>query len=191
MRTPIETSPESNLVLPACSFCGSQHYKKMIYNCDVCFALLCKNCVVMHDEAAFEWSKEVQAMFAKLNAQDFCADCSTKHAKPLLELQEQRLAEAKELPYFSKAYRGRLPIEEEHDELVTIDEAPDRQTLLLRLAVRAVELGYNAMSHVVLKSHKVRHGHDRGYQTMAWTGTCRPVNADLSRLPTEDAGDWG
>ena len=62
---------------------------------------------------------------------------------------------------------------------LTVDNCLDKNDMILRLAFRAIEAGFNTLVDVDLVSQKVRNGN---YQHLVWSGTAVPVSLEPEKL---------
>ncbi len=65
------------------------------------------------------------------------------------------------------------------EKAITIENCLDKNEIILRLAFRAVENGFNTLVDVDLVSKKVKQGN---YQHSVWSGTAVPVTLEPEKL---------
>ncbi|MCC2677947.1 MAG: hypothetical protein K0R29_523 [Pseudobdellovibrio sp.] len=69
---------------------------------------------------------------------------------------------------------------------LVVEECPDRDETMLRLAFQAAEKGFNAIIDVDIKSKKVKEGK---YQHTMYSGTAIPANVTDNKL-VKDRSIW-
>ncbi len=79
---------------------------------------------------------------------------------------------AKNVNIFLKNQSKESRIYKSDEPPITVEDFPDAEETLLRLAFKAVELKFNGLIAVDIYSKKVRIG---GYQTLSWSGTGIPT----------------
>jgi hypothetical protein len=160
-----------------CNGCRSPKVEK---ECELCGEWSCKKCLHFLDEANFAfWAEKAET----LSKTFYCSPCYDGQVTPELERYAEQLAQARQLNVIPKDYKGRAKILKKALVDVTVKDCPDREECLLRLAFRAMELGFNAIIEMELKSEKVRMG---AYQTSKWSGRARPAQIVEETLEPEE-----
>jgi IS4 transposase len=126
--------------------CVTCYKPKTPLQCGICEGPLCKACTQFVDEETFSFLRTIPA---ELSHTEIAIYYKT-------EAKETRLVKRLEEPY-------------------VIENCPDKNETLLRMAFFAVKDRFNALVDVELKSEKVRRG---SYQTLKWSGSAVPFMAD-------------
>lgn len=158
---------------PRCCFC---RLPRADNHCELCETDVCRHCLRRLPDDAFEFQESVPE---DLKHQKYCPNCYDAVVMPALERYERQFRTARELHFWTKSYRGSLPLLRSSRTQVSIRGARDKDWLILALAFKAVELGFNALTQVEIKSKKVR---QNNYQRTEWQGTGLPVDVDLERV---------
>ena len=94
---------------------------------------------------------------------------------PHLEHYRLLLDKAKEVIVFNKS-QGKETRFVKRDELpIRVDDCPDYEEIILRMAMMAVQVGCNAIIDVQISSKKIKNG---SYSTKMWSGTALPAHVD-------------
>jgi hypothetical protein len=109
----------------------------------------------------------------------YCARCFHDRILPEQTRYEELMEQAKEVYFLSKAYRGNVRILKRHTKRVSVDDCDDRRECILRLAFKAVELGFNAIIQAEIESEKTHVNHR---QSTLWRGSALPADVDGERL---------
>ncbi len=149
------------------------------FRCGVCDCLLCKECAQFQEESFFSFLKEIPKA---LRHSIYCAPCHAREVEgakqPYLELLEK----AKEVYVFFE--NRAVPLIRRSKTKVSVENCPDRDETLLRLAFFAAEQSFNALVEVELNSEKV---FNHGYQSLNWSGTAYPAEIRAASL---DENRW-
>ncbi len=123
---------------------------------------------------------------AELAHTTYCFTCYEKTIVPGLEKYNQTMEAAKEIAvYFHDQGKESRLIKRDADP-VQVNDCPDRNETLLRLAFFAAQNGYNAMVDVRLTGLKVKSG---SRQSQIWSGQGIPAHVDPSKI-IKDRSFW-
>ncbi len=150
--------------------------KKAQHSCELCEKSVCKNCKEDLDSFTFSFLTKVPA---ELSKSLYCLHCYDSVVGPARQEYDDKLKQAEEIYFLTKAYPGYVRVLKRHTKRVEILDCDDRRETILRMAFMAVELGFNAIIEADVKSHKARKG---GYQTSRWVGSAMPANVDAAQL---------
>lgn len=113
----------------------------------------------------------------ELSRGTYCPSCYEQKVlsakKPYLEMMER----AKEVYLFFKKHS--VPLIRRSKNLLSVENCPDRNELLLRLAFFAAEQSFNALVDVKVVSEKV---FVNNYQSLIWSGTAFPAQIRVAGL---------
>ncbi|MEW6057058.1 MAG: hypothetical protein AB1540_10630 [Bdellovibrionota bacterium] len=160
-----------------CDFCRLPQAQ---YACGPCSASLCRKCAVTLEGSTFEFTEELPE---ELSHSIYCAACYDNIVEPAKEDYEKTLAEAKEMPFWPKTYRGSIPVVRKGQTELRVEQARDRSEVLLKLAFKAVRQGFSGLMYGELVGKKVR---NEGYQKTEWRGNALPVHIDRTRLREDE-----
>jgi hypothetical protein len=156
--------------------CSACYVPKAPFQCSCCQAQLCKKCAIHVHQEDYPLFTELPSLFAK---DLFCPACFDSEARETLEHYKVREELARELPYFSQAQSKETRLMPRPHPVIKVTDLADRSDVIMKLAFRTLELGFNAMIDLETQSVKVRHG---GYQTLRWSGSAAPTTLDLEML---------
>lgn len=160
--------------------CLSCRLPKAENHCGICESDLCRNCAERLSEDAFELRKEVPA---ELKHSIYCPQCFDQVVAPAQAEYADLLEKAKQVGVWTRTYKGNVPVLKKAQTEVSVDNARDRDDVFMRLAFKAVELGYNGLVRAEITSRKQR---DHGYQKMVWSGHALPAQVDMEKLEREE-----
>ncbi|MBI2605182.1 MAG: hypothetical protein HYW49_03780 [Deltaproteobacteria bacterium] len=160
-----------------CIFC---HQPKAALSCGACLEPVCKGCVLRLDGEALRLRAEKPAA---LSHSAYCPICYDRHVSPALTEYETTLARAREACVWSRNYRGHIPVLKKARKQVEAKDFADKDELVLQLAFRASEMGFNALTDTEITSRKSR---VNGYQKRLWSGSALPVLVDEEKLSREE-----
>lgn len=149
-----------------CSVCLNS---KAGLNCGLCNSALCKSCALFLEEGSFSFLKKIPK---DLTYSTYCPHCFDKSVAGPLEEYSKTMELAKNVNIFLKNQSKESRIYKSDEPPITVEDFPDAEETLLRLAFKAVELKFNGLIAVDIYSKKVRIG---GYQTLSWSGTGIPT----------------
>jgi hypothetical protein len=171
MPTPTHTHPSPLL----CSACLQPKASlKNNLHCGLCEKRLCKDCIQFVEESSFSFLNVVPDA---LKRGAYCAVCYDQTVAPARESYFETLERAKQVYVFFK--KDHIPLLHRSKTPVTVQDCPDREQALLRLAFFAAEQSFNALVEAKLVSKKV---YVRGYQSLRWSGTAFPAQVRTEGL---------
>lgn len=160
-----------------CCFC---RLPKADLECEVCHDDVCKSCVVRLPEESFALMTPKPENLSK---SAYCPRCHGDIVEPALATYGETLERAKQVGYWSRTYRGQVPVLKKGREKIEVSGGRDRDDVLIRLGYMATELGFNGLIQGELKSRKIR---DHGYQKMEWSGHALPCIVDMEKVEREE-----
>ncbi len=159
--------------LKICTICQKPKAK---LHCGICKEPICKNCTQFVDENYFSFCKEIAA---DLVFSTYCGTCFNLTVEPAIANYDRMLQNAREVSLFYKDQGKETRRMSRVEKPVVVENCLDRDELILRLAFRAVEEGFNALVDVDLVSQKVKQGN---YQHLIWRGTAVPISLEPEKL---------
>ncbi len=151
--------------------------------CECCEEPTCKKCVEFLAPDAFQFRVEVPE---ELKHSRYCGQCFDLHVAPELSLYEETLEQAKRVFVFFKTQRKSIPLIKKEKNPEWIEESPDRDETILKLAYISASRGFNAIMDVETTSKKVR---NEAYQTSVWSGSGIPAQVDAARVHDQDLAE--
>lgn len=151
------------------TICVSCRKPRVDSSCGVCEGGICKKCRLFLAEDTFSFETSLPA---ELKHTYYCASCYDQHVEPYKNEYESSLQDAKQINVIYKGSKSSIRVLRKADKPVYIENSPDRDETILRLAFHAARGGYNAVIDVEVASQKVR---NEGYQKMAWSGHGTPA----------------
>ena len=158
------------------STCCTCQKPKATLECGVCKDSVCKNCAQFLDEESFSFLAQIPADLAHST---YCIPCYDSKVATELEAYNEIMEQAKDIHVFEKDQGKETRFFKRLEKPVTVENCPDREETLLRLAFFAAKGGFNTIIDVNVHSAKVRSG---SYQTLKWTGYGIPTTVDERRL---------
>lgn len=156
-----------------CTVC---HKPKAQLHCGVCEERICKYCATFLEERSFSFYPQLPKV---LSHTTYCNACYTTHVTPAEETYAELLKQAKNILVYDKTQGKETRLMKRLEKPLKVQNCPDREETLLRLAFLAVLAGFNAIIDVNLIPEKIRDG---AYQTTAWSGIGIPTNVESSRI---------
>lgn len=163
--------------------CEDCKKKPSTLTCGICSRQLCKGCARFLDADSFAFLKTKPAA---LKHSTYCSSCFDEKVSPLLEKYNETFESAKQVSVFFVSQRRGIPIITRSKEKLVVEECPDRDETILRLAFFAAERGFNAIVDVDVRSEKVR---NESYQKSKWSGSGFPAKIDEAKMDRQDARD--
>lgn len=139
--------------------------------CGSCEGDLCKACALILEDGQFSYLAKVPEI---LSHAIYCGPCYDTHVAPELEIYNNLLERAKDVTVFFKTQGKETRLMKRSEKAFRVENCPDRDETLMRLAFLAAQGNFNTLIDVDLTSEKVRVG---GYQNLKWQGTGIPTNA--------------
>jgi len=163
-----------------CETCGKP---KAQLQCGLCQAAICKACAQFLEPEAFAFlPKRPEA----LSFDTYCGPCFDANVTPGLLSYQQSLEQAKNVEVFNKSQSKETRLIKRIAAPVQVQNCPDHDEAVLRLAFLAIEAGYNGIVDLELKSQKHKNG---SYQTTTWSGTATPAQVRENSL-IKDRSFW-
>jgi hypothetical protein len=143
--------------------------------CVHCENPLCKSCADFVDEGSFSFFKKLPEG-VKLGA--YCPQCFEANVAKEKKRYDDllRLAADVEVYLLNQTKESRRLNREEPE--VKVQDCPDREEALMRLAFQAAELGYNCITDVDVAAKKIRDG---TYQYAVYNGKGIPTMSRVRR----------
>lgn len=160
--------------------CSSCRKPKAPFECQLCEAALCKNCVQQVSSETFQFLAEIPEA---LSHSSYCGPCYDETVAPKLEEYQEVLERAKEVFIFFKTQRKEIPLIKRSKEIKRVLSCTDRDETILRLAFFSAEAGYNALVECEVNAEKVRNG---AYQKSNWSGSGVPAMVDAEKIERQD-----
>ena len=161
-----------------CIFCDSE---KANWTCENCNNTICKKHLSkLNPEDYSIKSLNPPKVFSQTT---FCIDCFESIVQPEIEIFNEQLEKAKNVGIWTENYRGKLPITKKALKPIQFKDFTDKKDLILALAFRAIEMGFNGVIELKWKSSKVRKNE---YQKMIWEGQGLPVELPEEWLEKSD-----
>lgn len=155
--------------------CCSCFNAKASLECGLCHQAVCKKCAQFLAEDSFSFLAKVPE---QLTHTVYCPQCfDAQVAAPLAEYNET-MEKAKNISIYFKEQSKETRLLSRKEAPVKVENCPDREETLLRLAFFAAHKKFNGLIDVELISKKIREG---SYQTQSWSGSAIPVNLDARR----------
>jgi uncharacterized protein YbjQ (UPF0145 family) len=142
---------------------------KVDSSCGVCQEGICKKCRLFLAEDSFAFESSLPE---ELKHTYYCPLCYDQHVEPFKAQYEATMQEAKQINIIYKGSKSSIRVLRKAEKPLNIENSPDRDEAILRLAFHAAKNGYNAVIDVEVSSQKVR---NEGYQKMAWLGRGTPA----------------
>jgi hypothetical protein len=151
--------------------------------CGVCQQDVCKSCTVFTEPDQFSFLLKKPE---HLNHSAFCSTCYTEKISPEVAKYEATMETAKNILVFEISQGKETRLIKRKEAKLVVEECPDRDETMLRLAFQAAEKGFNAIIDVDIKSKKVKEGK---YQHTMYSGTAIPANVTDNKL-VKDRSIW-
>jgi hypothetical protein len=151
--------------------------------CGLCKEDVCKPCTEFLDADSFSFLKNKPE---HLTSGAFCVTCFNNTISAELSQYEATVEQAKNILVFDSTQGKETRFIKRKEAQLKVEDCPDRDETIMRLAFFAVELGFNAIIDVDLKSKKIKDGR---YQHLIWTGTAVPANVTDKKL-LKDRSLW-
>lgn len=116
----------------------------------------------------------------------FCSTCYTEKVSPEQAKYEALIETAKNILVFEITQGKETRLIKRKEAKITVNDCPDRDETMLRLAFQAAEKGFNAIIDVDIKAKKVKEGK---YQHTMYSGTAIPAHVTDNKL-VKDRSIW-
>ena len=157
----------------ACSICLKT---KAGLECGICHNSVCKTCAQFLDEDSFSFLKVIPE---ELTCSAYCPHCFDEKVAGQLTQYTETMERAKNINVFLKNQSKESRPYKSEEPPFTVEDCPDAEEALLRLAFFAVQSNFNGLVNVDIYSKKVRDGN---YQTHLWSGTGIPTHIYNERV---------
>jgi hypothetical protein len=154
--------------------CGRAQEANLI--CGLCQELYCKKCIEFLPLETFSFMHEIPK---ELKHTQYCLTCYGDKVRAGLVSYNEIMKRAKQVLILDRPRRKPLTILKKLKDPLRVEDCPDREETILRLAFLAAELGYYSVIRVNVTYKKVRNA---GYQKMVWHGTGLAVELDDHKL---------
>jgi hypothetical protein len=144
--------------------------------CGICHQDLCKSCTEFLAPESLSFLKEIPEVLGQTS---YCSVCFTEKVSPELNRYEATLAAAKNILVFDKTQGKETRFIKRKEAPLQVTDCADKNETILRLAFFAVQLGFNAIIDVDLKSRKVKDGR---HQHTLWSATAIPAQVTDNKL---------
>lgn len=151
--------------------------------CGLCKTSLCKNCTEFLEPSDFTFFATLPEELAH---GAYCSDCFISKVQPIIEQYNATLEAAKNINVYEKTQGKETRFLSRKEKPVSVENCPDRQEALLRLAFLTVQKGFNAVIDVKIDGKKVINA---GYQTTVYFGSGVPSTVDERRV-VKDRSIW-
>lgn len=156
--------------------CVSCQTAKAPLRCGLCDAALCKSCARFLDQDAFDF---LQKKPAELEHSTYCSACFESKVAPELAAYEDTMERAKDVNVFFKAQSKESRFIKRTEKPIHVEECADRDEVVMKLAFRAAEAGFNVLLDVETSAKKIHNGK---WQTSVWSGSAIPASVDPKQL---------
>lgn len=160
----------------SCVICDNS---KADLRCGLCEVSLCKGCTVFVDEERFDL---LSVRPPALTLETFCHCCYTDKVQPEIEAYEALVEKAKAVLVFEKKQGKETRLVSRKEKPVRVQNCKDHDGTIMRMAVAAVQAGYNAIVDVKITTQKIKDG---SYSTLLYSGESVPAHIDEARLPRD------
>ncbi len=161
--------------------CLSCRKRAGTYKCVSCENSVCKPCSESLGDPLFI---SLESIPTEQVAGRFCGTCFDRDLAPRLEAYRETLEAAKQVYIFFKTQRKHIPLIRKSKVLVKVDECPDRDETILRLAYFAAKEEYNAVVDVDVVGKKIRAAGST--KTANWKGSGYPAVVDGAKIARQD-----
>jgi len=150
----------------SCSVCLKP---KSVLKCGLCENELCKTCAQFLNDDGFSFLKVIPE---ELTCSTYCPQCYDRVVAPQFKTYNETMEKAKLVTVFLKNQSKESRIYKSTEPPIYVEDCPDAEETLLRLAFIAVQNHFNGLVNVDITSKKVRID---GYQTQIWSGVATPT----------------
>ena len=175
---PFTAPPKGEPKAATCDSCGKP---RATLECGLCHGSLCKSCDQFLEKTTFDFRETIPEELSHLH---YCPACHEEVVQPAQAEYEELMEQAKGAYFFYKTQKRQLPILKRAQHPVKI-EGVDRNEVILRLAFRAVEQGFNCVIEGEVEAEKIR---NEGYQKSLWRGVGVPATVDSEKLERRSEG---
>ncbi len=158
------------------SLCNLCQLPKAHFECGLCQKIVCKKCSNKLWDTSFAYCNPLPPA---LSHRLYCGVCFDETVAPALASYEAAVEKARFVNVFYKGQGEETRKMRRLEKPLKIEKCKERSEVLLRLAFKAAEAGFNCLLDVHITSEKVRAG---SYQSTLWTGTGVPLSVDEASL---------
>ncbi len=158
---------------PLCPFCQKP---KATLECGLCHSAVCKYCAQFVDEGRLSFLPKLPK---ELSHTTYCGPCYDVKISPQIEAYDLTMEKAKNINIFYKNESKETRLVERNEKPLKVENCPDKEETILRLAFLAALANFNSIIDVDLVSTKVRH---EAYQTSIWRGQCLPAQLSDAKI---------
>jgi hypothetical protein len=163
-----------------CTTCGKS---KALLNCGICTVTVCKHCAQILEEDAFSF---LDVQKPEMLHTIFCNTCFDEKIAADWADYQQTMEAAKNIEIYFKDQSKETRLMKRIDVVFKVVDCTDRNETLMRLAFKAVKMGFNSVIDVDLVCAKVRMG---AYQTQSYSATGVPSNIHADNV-VRDRSIW-
>lgn len=163
--------------------CSSCQKTKSLLQCGYCECSVCKNCAEFLAEDAFQLLLSVPA---EHKHSVYCQSCYRDQVEGQLVIYRETLEKAKDIMIFDKSQGKETRLVKRDEDKIQIPKCADYDEVIMKLAFKAVQMNYNAVVDVDVRSEKVRIG---AYQTQVFSGSGIPAFFKTSQI-VKDRSIW-
>lgn len=151
--------------------CVTCQQPKANLECVSCAGSVCKKCAEFLNQGSFVLSSEAPPVAVGT----YCGSCFDTNVAPELEAYNDAATRARDINIYFKGQSKESRVIRRKEKPIKIDNCPDREEAILRLAFLAAKANYNVLLDVDVYAQKVKID---GYQTSNWKGIGIPANVD-------------
>lgn len=151
--------------------------------CGLCSQDLCKSCAEFLAPENISFLKEIPEV---LQHTTYCSACFANEVSPKLADYEHTLEAAKNILVFDKTQGKETRFIKRKEAPLQVTDCADKNETILRLAFFAVQLGFNSIIDLDLKSRKIKDGR---HQHTLWSATAIPAQVTDRKL-LKDRSLW-
>ncbi len=137
------------------TICVSCRKPRVDSSCGVCEGGICKKCRLFLAEDTFSFETSLPA---ELKHTYYCASCYDQHVEPYKNEYESSLQDAKQINVIYKGSKSSIRVLRKADKPVYIENSPDRDETILRLAFMRHEAAItpSSMSRSLLRKFETK-----------------------------------
>ena len=154
------------------------------HKCGICEEPVCKSCAQFLPAESFPF---LTSKPEHLTHTYYCPACHSEKVAPEIESYDEIMSRAKEAFIFFTTQKAGLPILKKAKVPVKVEQCPDRDEAILRLAFAAAQAQYNCVVEVDVAHQKIREG---AYQTTNWRAQGFPAEIDAVKMQRRIDGNW-
>ncbi len=156
---------------------------KNLMECECCHSSVCKSCAEILPEDAFSFADTQTDLLTK---KIFCNPCFNQEIQEPLNAYNEILDKAKDVNIYFDHQGKETRLMKRKEKSISIPDCADKEEILMRLAFKAAEKGFNTVLDVKVVGEKIRMG---TYQTTKYKATGVPTQLE-ERLIVKDRSIW-